>query len=436
MKTLKQRNILEIITNSSKELSKKLTKKLSIISETILTMNGRITMVGISRWTENLSYKTVERFFDEKINWIKINFELMKLEIESENLLIIDEVIVPKSGKSTYGIGKFYSTIQKQPISSIAFSAISIVNIEKERSFPLFIKQIFPTTIKKEEESKSKDNQPKKRGRPKDSKNKNNATKELTSIFKSADENIKKVMDSVEMLKIRYLIYDGAFGNSSGVQVAKQNNLELISKLRRNSALFLKFYGKQKSRGRKRIYDEKLDFNNIDKKFLVEEKIEDDIKTEIFQLEVISKKIKYPLNIVIIMKTNLKTKQSGYNILFSTDLDLGFEKIIKYYSLRFKIEFDFRDAKQFFGLDDFMNIKENHIHNFANLSLFMKNIAYIFAKEHGLNVNSINDLKSRFTALKYINRTLKFMGKTPYAVFNSDILNQIADFSIINSEIS
>ena len=40
---------------------------------------------------------------------------------------------------------------------------------------------------------------------------------------------------------------------------------------------------------------------------------------------------------------------------------LAGETLIEYYSLRFQIEFDFRDAKQYWGLEDFMNVKETQV---------------------------------------------------------------------------
>jgi len=39
-------------------------------------------------------------------------------------------------------------------------------------------------------------------------------------------------------------------------------------------------------------------------------------------------------------------------LLFSDDLTLASETLIDYYSLRFQIEFNFRDAKQYWGLED------------------------------------------------------------------------------------
>ena len=85
------------------------------------------------------------------------------------------------------------------------------------------------------------------------------------------------------------------------------------------------------------------------------------------------------LNVVIICKTNLKTRAHAH----SSDLALTYEQIIDFYRLRFQIEFNFRDAKQYWGLEDFMNTKEPAVVNAANLSLFMVNVAHlraIFAK--------------------------------------------------------
>ncbi len=62
-------------------------------------------------------------------------------------------------------------------------------------------------------------------------------------------------------------------------------------------------------------------------------------------------------------------------ILFTSDLELSYQKVIDYYSLRFQIEFNFREAKQFWGLEDFMNTTETAVTNAVNLSFFMVNLS-------------------------------------------------------------
>jgi len=45
-------------------------RHLLIISQALLMMTGRITMLGISRWTEKgCSYRTIQRFFSKDIPW-------------------------------------------------------------------------------------------------------------------------------------------------------------------------------------------------------------------------------------------------------------------------------------------------------------------------------------------------------------------------------
>ena len=49
--------------------------------------------------------------------------------------------------------------------------------------------------------------------------------------------------------------------------------------------------------------------------------------------------------------------------------------MIDYYRLRFQLEFNFRDAKQYWGLEDFMSVKERPVYNSANLAMFMVNVS-------------------------------------------------------------
>ena len=85
--------------------------------------------------------------------------------------------------------------------------------------------------------------------------------------------------------------------------------------------------------------------------------------------------------------------------------------MIDYYALRFQIEFNFRDAKQYWGLEDFMNINKTPVNNAANLSMFMVNVsAKLLAPlrlEHA--ECSVLDLKARYRGMKYFRETLKIL---------------------------
>ena len=108
-----------------------------------------------------------------------------------------------------------------------------------------------------------------------------------------------------------------------------------------------------KRKGPRKKYGQKIDYRNIPQKYLVEKSTEGDIETRIYQAEMLHRDFAQTLNVVIITKTNLKTGAFANVNLFSSDLELSYEKIIDFYSLRFQIEFNFRDAKQYWGLEDF-----------------------------------------------------------------------------------
>jgi putative transposase len=319
--------------------------------------------------------------------------------------------------------------LQGRAIKGISFLSFSLVDVESRRAYPLFTKQ-----LRKEKKSKEVKNVKKSVGRPKGSKNKNSSSLRLKGLFRIVGWYIRIIKKVIKVPTLRYFVYDGAFGNNVGIQTVKRNGLHLISKLKKNSNLYFKFKGKQKKRGRKRIYGELIDYENIDEIYLKETKVEDDIEVKIYQFKALHKKITGAVNIVLIFSTNLKNNKTTHTILFSTDLKQEYQKIIDYYSLRFQIEFNFRDAKQFFGLEDFMNIKKRRIHNFANLSMFMNNLSFLIHKETGFSNYSVNDLKSFFMAEKYTREILKLYGKKVDDILIHNSISRIANFSLIHRD--
>ena len=108
-------------------------------------------------------------------------------------------------------------------------------------------------------------------------------------------------------------------------------------------------------------------------------------------------------------KFNLKTNKQCHVVFFTTDLELHYQKIIDYYSSRFQIEFNFRDAKQHFGLEDFMNTTKTGVENAVNLAFLMVNVSAKMLKNSEENCVGINDLKSRFRGVKYALETIKIV---------------------------
>jgi putative transposase len=252
----------------------------------------------------------------------------------------------------------------------------------------------------------------KKPGRPKGSKNKNQAEVELSPFLLQLQGCIRQVLTLINLhLQVTYFVYDGALGNNAGLQMVKQTGLHLISKLRHDSKLFLPYQGEYQGKGRPRKYGDRLTLDNLPEDSLRKEEQKGDILTKTYQLPVWHELFPEKLNLVMIVKTNLKTGKTAKMLLFSDDLTLNYDLLIQYYSLRFQIEFDFRDSKQYWGLEDFMNVGETQVNNAANLSWFMVTFSrVILSKMPGVQRGSMLDLKTVFRARKYTRRIINLLG--------------------------
>jgi len=170
------------------------------------------------------------------------------------------------------------------------------------------------------------------------------------------------------------------------------------------------------------------------KKYLKSDKLEDGIRTQIYQAILLNKGFVFSINVVVILKTNLATHKQAHIILFSTDLKLSHEKLYDFYTLRFQIEFNFRDAKQYWGLDDFMNVKEEAVTNAANLSFFMVNFSSILLRRYRENNPefSILDLKSHYRGCRYASETIKLLPQKPDGILLAEIFEQIARLGMVH----
>jgi putative transposase len=415
-------------------------------------MTGRVTMLGISRWAgKNGSYRSVQRFFNTSIAWSKVHWCLIRhcfLAAGDVFILAGDETVVTKSGKKTYGLDRFFSSLYGKTVPGLSFFTFSLISTKRRASFPLMTQQM----IHSEEKTRAEDlvsveqnikdknkNKPKiknNRGRPKGSKNKNKEDVELSSYLCFIQDLLKKVMQLVgNDILLVYVVFDGAFGNNGALQMAKQCGLHLISKLHRNSALYFPYSGKYSGCGKRKKYGNRVDYDNIPEEYLKETTCEKSIQTKIYQMTLLHKLFPQQLDVVIIVKTNLKTHARSHVILFSSDLDLPYGKLIDYYSLRFQIEFNFRDAKQYWGLEDFMNVKKMPVTNAVNLAFFMVNISHALIDEVRKHnpLFGVQDLKAYFRAGKYLYETLKLIPEKPDPILIQQMFTQITKIGSVNT---
>jgi putative transposase len=439
-------DILALLTCLQPCLTATTLRQLSRITLALLTMTGRVTMLGIARWTgDGGSYRTVQRCFTTVIPWAQVLWLFFRqhlFQADDVYLLAGDEVVVTKAGKHTFGLDRFFSSVYQKPVPALAFFSLALVSTKERRAFPIRVEQVVRTEAEKTASKakatakKTKEPAPKRKpGRPNGSKNKPKADLTLSPELQRIHAWVQDLLRLIAgLFPLTYLVLDGHFGNSPAFQMAQQCGLHLISKGRCDAALYLPYDGPYQGRGPRRKYGAKLDYHAIPEQYLKQTTVDEHIETRIYQAEVLHKDVPQPLNVVIIVKTNLTTQKCAHAILFSSDLTLPYDKLIDYYSLRFQIEFTFRDAKQYWGLEDFMNRTATAVTNAANLSLFMVNLVAVLLRDLRQTDPhcSVLDLKAYCRGYKYVTETIKLLPDPPVESLVGRIFRQVASLGRIH----
>jgi len=384
-------------------LCRRVLKQLAMVATAMLSMSGRVTMLGLSRWTEGGgSYRSVQRFFQEQIEWAELQWLLLTshvIKADRRYLLAGDEVVVSKSGKKTHGLGRFYSSLAGKSIPSLSFLSIALLDVEEGRAYPLQVEQMMP-----QPKAKAVPAPPKPRGRPKGSKNHVKAKPVLSAGLQLLQSMLRGILDRVAPLQVRHIVLDGKYGNYPSTWAVQDLGLQLISKMRHDAKLYLPYAGSKPPSGPTARYGQRLNYAHLDEAYRLACVQAGAYQEEVYHFQLYHKDYPDLLNVVVLVKTQLKSGQRSHVILFSTDLSLSAQDLITFYSLRFQIEFTFRDAKQFWGLEDFMNVSERAVTNAVNLSFFMVNLSTLLLRPFRLEqpAFSVLDLKATYRARRYL----------------------------------
>jgi len=124
-------------------------RQLSRIIVAMIAMTGRVTTLGLSRWTEKgSSYRSVQRFYYTVIPWAQVFWVFIRahlLDHQDTYLLAGDESVVTKAGKQTHGLDYFFSSLQQKAVPGLSFFTLSLVSTHQRRSYPVDVEQMMRT---------------------------------------------------------------------------------------------------------------------------------------------------------------------------------------------------------------------------------------------------------------------------------------------------
>ncbi len=317
----------------------------------MLVTGRRINFVNLSRHS-SLDEKTYRREFRKPFDFASFNQSAIAraLTAASTQLFAQDSSFSRKSGRHTYGIDTFWNGCASKAERGLEVSLISIVSVEHHQGFAVSAEQTPPQPeIKKQE-------------------------KTATRI----DFYLEHLARTAPYFPsaIKYGVFDCFYAKQKFVDGVCAMGYQVVSKLRCDANLLYLYEGVQRARGRRRQFDGKIKFTDLDR-FT---KIETDQPTLTLYTQVVwSVSLQRRIRVVIVVNTTAKDKRR-YVVLFSTDTKLAATDILRFYKARFQIEFIFRDAKQFAGFSDCQARDQAALHFHYNASVTLVNVARLMAQ--------------------------------------------------------
>lgn len=387
------------------KLDCRIPKSFVLLVVLFISIKGRINFLQLERFS-NRCESGFRYFFERSFDFLSFNKSLIELSVKGKTALAFDPSYICKAGKKTPGVGYFWSGVAGRAKWGLEFCGLAVLDVSRKTAFHLFG---FQTIDLNDQET-------------------------LIEFY------TRKLLERKEsLLQIsKYMVADAYFSKSKFVQPFIKAGFQVVSRLRDDADLQYIFTGEQKKgRGRKRKYDGKVDFKQLNPKYA---KLVSELENEkIYLLEVYSKSMDLNLNIVIVYTKGSKDKWI-HKIYFSTDLKQDWEEVLEFYRLRFQIEFLYRDAKQFTGLNHCEARSKNKLDFHWNMSLTAINIAkiayWVPEKDKKPNkevVFSMNDIKTQNYNELLLRRFVSMFGIKPELETNKRKIKRFLEFGKITA---
>ena len=287
---------------------------------TFYTIPFRINFLMMGRFS-TYDEKTYRNYFSSDIDLTTFFHQSLLAKKDKELLFAFDPSFIKKSGKKTAGLHKFWDGKSQQAAQGLEVGCLSLIDVEEQTAYHYKAQQ----------------------------------TQASTENNTLVDQYVKMIIDEKETMKTlsKYVVADGYFMKQKFIQPIKDAGFEVITKMRSDANLreiYVAPASTIKAKGRPKTSGDKIDLKKFDATTWTTIEIDKDNQkmTAAYEKLVYCVALKMNVKVVIFLPKNTKEKV----ILLSTNTTLCGTKIIKYYSLRFQIEFLIRDAKQFGGLED------------------------------------------------------------------------------------
>ena len=348
----------------------------------LLMLPGHVTFRNLSRYSP-YHEKTFARHYAMSVDFVALNKAAITQVVppDHEQALVLDASFVPKSGKQTYGLARFWNGAHSRTEQGLELSALGWLDVTDNCAYALSIEQTPPTGPAPDPE--------------------------LTRIDIYLDQ-VTRVVQQHALSPLRYVVTDGYYSKQKFLAGVQALGLHQIGKLRRDANLRYLYDGPPRpGPGRPKPYDGKVQWADLSR-FVPVASGDEGIVLYTQVLNYVQGK--YNVRVVVVVETS--TNRSA--VLFSTDIKLAPARLYRYYKARFQIEFLFRDAKQFTGLTDCQARSQAKLAFHFNMSLLAVTFAKLEARQDAngqLPSFSMASLKRRYFNQHLIDRILTILAE-------------------------
>ena len=310
---------------------------------------GHATFRNMSRYSP-YHERTFARWYDTPFDWVSFNKAAITEVVppDHEQALIIDASFVPKSGKHTYGLDRFWNGSHSRTEKGLDISTLAWLDLTGNCAYCLSVEQTPPSS--------------------------GSSDSEATRMDVYLDQ-LRRVVEAHDLSVLRYVLTDGAYSHQEFVAGVVDLGLHPIGKWRADANLRYLYHGpKHPGRGRQKTYDGKVYFSDLSRF----ERLDTEDDPIVLYHQVLNPvQLKRNLQVVMVVHT----QRHRYAVLLSPDIDLEPLRLDRAYKARLQIEFIFRDAKPFTGLSDCQARSQATLDFHFNASLSAVNIAKLEARQ-------------------------------------------------------
>lgn len=312
--------------------------------EVLLHMRGRKNYTNISRYG-SFGESTLRRRFARPFDWLSFNLCLLAFHRKAASPLIgaIDCSFLHKSGDKTYGLDQFWSSVAGKALKGLEISLIGVIEVLGPRVWAIDVRQTPPGLSN------------------------TNVADGLNRLDMYLDQ-LNRCLPRLP--QVLYWVGDSFYAKIKMFEALEAQGRFLITQLRNDANLrYLQPLEKPGKPGRKPLWGEKVFFTDLSRWTALGR----DFRFPHLQLytqQLYSPAFDLVLKVVLVQNTST----GKYLLLASSDPKQDARQIVAYYQLRFHLEFFFRDAKQFGGLEHAQTRKKENLHNHFNLSMTFINV--------------------------------------------------------------